>query len=263
MEWISTAVGGVMSKAAGGDVSTGAETALGGTKWNYSGFEISQERLIQNTLKRKDGKPISEDEARDLEDEMQEIAYDIDPSEKDHGNRLVIGSNEVIDAVKKALLNKGYTTDSVELYVSEYKKLVNEVNDSIPVYLRPVNVIANGAKMGEITADAVQAGKEVVYPLKMAGAMFDINDVIQSQNPQDEIFVIGSGKFSAAIVGSVVIGVGTHTTLSPWIIYGISGVAEWSVEEKVKSYFEDQLKKFREKQNSEKSDENTKEINKK
>ena len=43
VEWISTAVGGIVSKAVGGDISKGAETALAGTKWNA----LSDEQALQ------------------------------------------------------------------------------------------------------------------------------------------------------------------------------------------------------------------------
>lgn len=79
--------------------------------------------------------------------------------------------------------------------------------------------------------------------------MFDLAEIMRSEHPKDEVFAMGSGKFSAAIVGTLIIGVGNRTPINPFMIYSASGITEWTVEERVKEYFENKIRDIHNKEN--------------
>lgn len=79
--------------------------------------------------------------------------------------------------------------------------------------------------------------------------MFDLSEIMRSEYPKDEVFAMGSSEFGAAIVGTMIIGVGNRTPINPFIIYSASGITEWTVEKRVKEYFENKIRDLHNKEN--------------
>ena len=146
VQWISTGVGATIGASAN-DLATGAGISLNSSKWNYLGFELPEtEHLLEETLIRKDGQELADDESRKVFELIYQTANQGDPYGAASDSELKVGNTIAIAGVT-AVLQKHYTKESVDSFLKKYHEMVNskitdgKVNNEIT--LRPVHVIAN------------------------------------------------------------------------------------------------------------------------
>ena len=146
VQWISTGVGATIGASAN-DLATGAGISLNSSKWNYLGFELPEtEHLLEETLIRKDGQELADDESRKVFELIYQTANQGDPYGAASDSELKVGNTIAIAGVT-TVLQKHYTKESVDSFLKKYHEMVNskitdgKVNNEIT--LRPVHVIAN------------------------------------------------------------------------------------------------------------------------
>ena len=129
---VSAVVGAAAAKAAGGNAAAGASAAAAGTKWNYFLIEHPEsfafDKLAQKTLKRKDGKELSEDEVLKLLQGVSDIFAEHEPVLSDAWN----GQSENIKNYKyvvQYLMNQGITGESANDFLMSYNTYLREQID--------------------------------------------------------------------------------------------------------------------------------------
>ena len=140
---ISTALGAVAGSLTG-DRNTGAYTAQMGTKWNYLGFELPEfKKLLVKDLKNPDGTPITEEQAKQIQDNIIKNGSKWDPDGAASDNQLEMGNHYALTGTALSLKNK-YASDSVDQLMDDYKRMVTNKQSSIKgtgIYeFRPVRV---------------------------------------------------------------------------------------------------------------------------
>ena len=140
---ISTALGAVAGSLTG-DRNTGAYTAQMGTKWNYLGFELPEfKKLLVKDLKNPDGTPITEEQAKQIQDNIIKNGSKWDPDGAASDNQLEMGNHYTLTGTALSLKNK-YASDSVDQLMDDYKRMVTNKQSSIKgtgIYeFRPVRV---------------------------------------------------------------------------------------------------------------------------
>ena len=140
---ISTALGAVVGSLTG-DRNTGAYTAQMGTKWNYLGFELPEfKKLLVKDLKNPDGTPITEEQAKQIQDNIIKNGSKWDPDGAASDNQLEMGNHYALTGTALSLKNK-YASDSVDQLMDDYKRMVTNKQSSIKgtgIYeFRPVRV---------------------------------------------------------------------------------------------------------------------------
>ncbi len=146
VQWISTGVGATIGASAN-DLATGAGISLNSSKWNYLGFELPEmEHLLEETLIRKDGQELADDESGKVFELIYQTANQGDPYGAASDSELKVGNTIAIAGVT-AVLQKHYTKESVDSFLKKYHEMVNsEITDgkaNNEITLRPVHVIAN------------------------------------------------------------------------------------------------------------------------
>ena len=140
---ISTALGAVAGSLTG-DRNTGAYTAQMGTKWNYLGFELPEfKKLLVKDLKNPDGTPITEEQAKQIQDNIIKNGSKWDPDGAASDNQLEMGNHYTLTGTALSLKNK-YASDSVDQLMDDYKRMVidkqNNIKETGIYELRPVRV---------------------------------------------------------------------------------------------------------------------------
>ena len=140
---ISTALGAVAGSLTG-DRNTGAYTAQMGAKWNYLGFELPEfKKLLVKDLKNPDGIPITEEQAKQRQDNIIRNGNKWDPDGAASDNQLEMGNHYTLTGTALSLKNK-YASDSVDQLMNDYKRMVTNKQSSIKgtgIYeFRPVRV---------------------------------------------------------------------------------------------------------------------------
>ena len=146
VQWISTGVGATIGASANA-LATGAGISLNSSKWNYLGFELPEtEHLLEETLIRKDGQELADDESRKVFELIYQTANQGDPYGAASDSELKVGNTIAIAGVT-AVLQKHYTKESVDSFLKKYHEMVNaKITDgkaNNEITLRPVHVIAN------------------------------------------------------------------------------------------------------------------------
>ena len=129
---VSGIIGAAAAKAIGGNAQAGASAAASGTKWNYFLIEHPEsfafDKLAQKTLKRKDGKELSEDEVLKLLQGVSDIFAEHEPVLSDAWN----GQSENIKNYKyvvQYLMNQGITGESANDFLMSYNTYLREQID--------------------------------------------------------------------------------------------------------------------------------------
>jgi len=140
---ISTALGAVAGSLTG-DRNTGAYMAQMGTRWNYLGFELPEfKKLLVKDLKNPDGTPITEEQAKQIQDNIIKNGSKWDPDGAASDNQLEMGNHYALTGTALSLKNK-YASDSVDQLMDDYKRMVTNKQSSIKgtgIYeFRPVKV---------------------------------------------------------------------------------------------------------------------------
>ena len=140
---ISTALG-VVAESLTGDRNTGAYTAQMGTRWNYLGFELPEfKKLLVKDLKNPDGTPITEEQAKQIQDNIIKNGSKWDPDGAASDNQLEMGNHYALTGTALLLKNK-YASDSVDQLMDDYKRMVTNKQSSIKetgtYEFRPVRV---------------------------------------------------------------------------------------------------------------------------
>ena len=140
---ISTALGAVAGSLTG-DRNTGAYTAQMGTRWNYLGFELPEfKKLLVKDLKNPDGTPITEEQAKQIQDNIIKNGSKWDPDGAASDNQLEMGNHYALTGTALSLKNK-YASDSVDQLMDDYKRMVTNKQSSIKetgtYEFRPVRV---------------------------------------------------------------------------------------------------------------------------
>ena len=140
---ISTALGAVAGSLTG-DRNTGAYTAQMGTRWNYLGFELPEfKKLLVKDLKNPDGTPITEEQAKQIQDNIIKNGSKWDPDGAASDNQLEMGNHYTLTGTALSLKNK-YASDSVDQLMDDYRRMVTNKQSSIKetgtYEFRPVRV---------------------------------------------------------------------------------------------------------------------------
>ena len=140
---ISTALGAVAGSLTG-DRNTGAYTAQMGAKWNYLGFELPEfKKLLVKDLKDPDGIPITEEQAKQRQDNIIRNGNKWDPDGAASDNQLEMENYYALTGTELSLKNK-YASDNVDQLMNDYKRMVTNKQSSIKgtgIYeFRPVRV---------------------------------------------------------------------------------------------------------------------------
>ena len=140
---ISTALGAVAGSLTG-DRNTGAYTAQMGTRWNYLGFELPEfGELLVKDLKNPDGTPITEEQAKQIQDNIIKNGSKWDPDGAASDNQLEMGNHYTLTGTALSLKNK-YASDSVDQLMDDYKRMVidkqNNIKETGIYELRPMKV---------------------------------------------------------------------------------------------------------------------------
>ena len=140
---ISTALGAVAGSLTG-DRNTGAYTAQMGTRWNYLGFELPEfKKLLVKDLKNPDGTPITEEQAKQIQDNIIKNGSKWDPDGAASDNQLEMENYYALTGTELSLKNK-YASDNVDQLMNDYKRMVTNKQSSIKgtgIYeFRPVRV---------------------------------------------------------------------------------------------------------------------------
>ena len=123
---------------------TGAYMAQMETKWNYLGFELPEfKKLLVKDLKNPDGTPITEEQAKQIQDNIIKNGSKWDPDGAASDNQLEMGNHYTLTGTALSLKNK-YASDSVDQLMDDYKRMVTNKQSSIKgtgIYeFRPVRV---------------------------------------------------------------------------------------------------------------------------
>ena len=115
-----------------------------GTKWNYLGFELPEfKKLLVKDLKNPDGIPITEEQAKQRQDNIIRNGNKWDPDGAASDNQLEMGNHYTLTGTALSLKNK-YASDSVDQLMNDYKRMVTNKQSSIKgtgIYeFRPVRV---------------------------------------------------------------------------------------------------------------------------
>ena len=156
---ISAAFGGILSKMTGGR-NTGAYTAQMGAKWNYLGFELPEfKKLLVKDLKNPDGTPITEEQAKQIQDNIIKNGSKWDPDGAASDNQLEMGNHYTLTGTALSLKNK-YASDSVDQLMNDYRNMItnkqNNIKETRIYELRPVRV--SSAKEHGFDAYLIQGG---------------------------------------------------------------------------------------------------------
>ncbi len=141
--FVSTALGAVAGSLTG-DRNTGAYTAQMGTRWNYLGFELPEfGELLVKDLKNPDGTPITEEQAKQIQDNIIKNGSKWDPDGAASDNQLEMGNHYTLTGTALSLKNK-YASDSVDQLMDDYKRMVidkqNNIKETRIYELRPMKV---------------------------------------------------------------------------------------------------------------------------
>ena len=156
---ISTALGAVAGSLTG-DRNTGAYTAQMGAKWNYLGFELPEfKKLLVKDLKNPDGIPITEEQAKQRQDNIIRNGNKWDPDRATSDNQLEMGNHYTLTGTALSLKNK-YASDSVDQLMNDYRNMItnkqNNIKETRIYELRPVRV--SSAKEHGFDAYLIQGG---------------------------------------------------------------------------------------------------------
>ena len=156
---ISTALGAVAGSLTG-DRNTGAYTAQMGTRWNYLGFELPEfKKLLVKDLKNPDGTPITEEQAKQIQDNIIKNGSKWDPDGAASDNQLEMGNHYTLTGTALSLKNK-YASDSVDQLMNDYRNMItnkqNNIKETRIYELRPVRV--SSAKEHGFDAYLIQGG---------------------------------------------------------------------------------------------------------
>ena len=156
---ISTALGAVAGSLTG-DRNTGAYTAQMGTRWNYLGFELPEfGELLVKDLKNPDGTPITEEQAKQIQDNIIKNGSKWDPDGAASDNQLEMGNHYTLTGTALSLKNK-YASDSVDQLMNDYRNMItnkqNNIKETRIYELRPVRV--SSAKEHGFDAYLIQGG---------------------------------------------------------------------------------------------------------
>lgn len=115
-----------------------------GTKWNYLGFELPEfKKLLVKDLKNPDGTPITEEQAKQIQDNIIKNGSKWDPDGAASDNQLEMENYYALTGTELSLKNK-YASDSVDQLMDDYKRMVTNKQSSIKgtgIYeFRPVKV---------------------------------------------------------------------------------------------------------------------------
>ena len=156
---ISTALGAVAGSLTG-DRNTGAYTAQMGAKWNYLGFELPEfKKLLVKDLKNPDGTPTTEEQAKQIQDNIIKNGSKWDPDGAASDNQLEMGNHYTLTGTALSLKNK-YASDSVDQLMNDYRNMItnkqNNIKETRIYELRPVRV--SSAKEHGFDAYLIQGG---------------------------------------------------------------------------------------------------------
>ena len=115
-----------------------------GTKWNYLGFELPEfKKLLVKDLKNPDGIPITEEQAKQRQDNIIRNGNKWDPDGAASDNQLEMENYYALTGTELSLKNK-YASDNVDQLMNDYKRMVTNKQSSIKgtgIYeFRPVRV---------------------------------------------------------------------------------------------------------------------------
>ena len=156
---ISTALGAVAGSLTG-DRNTGAYTAQMGTRWNYLGFELPEfKKLLVKDLKNPDGTPITEEQAKQIQDNIIKNGSKLDPEGSSSDSQLEQGDSFALIGVA-ATLKYQWNSSSVDQLMADYKDMVSSkqhmTKETGMFMLRPINVSPH--KNHEFDAYLIQGG---------------------------------------------------------------------------------------------------------
>lgn len=156
---VSTVLGAVAGGITG-DGTTGAYTAQMGTKWNYLGFELPEfKNLLVKDLKNSDGTSITEEEAKQIQDEIIKFGSKLDPEGSSSDSQLEQGDSFALIGVA-ATLKYQWNSSSVDQLMADYKDMVSSkqhmTKETGMFMLRPINVSPH--KNHEFDAYLIQGG---------------------------------------------------------------------------------------------------------
>ena len=146
VQWIGAGVGAAIGSLSH-EVGIGTNISVNASKWNFLGFELPEvEGLLKETIVRKDGQEITEDELKIIHEIIYRTANKGDPDGAASDTELVLGSKIAFAGVK-AVLQRDYTEESIDLFLHQYNEMVNgilgnRVSDQV-IMQRPVHVNAN------------------------------------------------------------------------------------------------------------------------
>ena len=115
-----------------------------GTKWNYLGFELPEfKKLLVKDLKNPDGIPITEEQAKQRQDNIIRNGNKWDPDGAASDNQLEMENYYALTGTELSLKNK-YASDNVDQLMNDYKRMVTNKQSSIKgtgtYEFRPVRV---------------------------------------------------------------------------------------------------------------------------
>ena len=146
VQWIGAGVGAAIGSLSH-EVGIGTNISVNASKWNFLGFELPEvEGLLKETIVRKDGQEITEDELKIIHEIIYRTANKGDPDGAASDTELVSGSKIAFAGVK-AVLQRDYTEESIDLFLHQYTEMVNgilgnRISDQV-IMQRPVHVNAN------------------------------------------------------------------------------------------------------------------------
>ena len=120
-QWLSAAVGAIVNSATGSTIQTGMADAVYATKWNALLLKDKTIDDYMKTLKREDGKNITEGEAGQVAKDVKSIITEYLPTQEDNDKGIGYWGDSdatpeqklAVEKVKEYLTGKGYTKDSV------------------------------------------------------------------------------------------------------------------------------------------------------
>lgn len=102
-----------------------------GTKWNYLGFELPEfKKLLVKDLKNPDGIPITEEQAKQRQDNIIRNGNKWDPDGAASDNQLEMENYYALTGTELSLKNK-YASDNVDQLMNDYKRMVTNKQSSI------------------------------------------------------------------------------------------------------------------------------------
>ena len=110
---------------------TGAYTEQMGTRWNYLGFELPEfKKLLVKDLKNPDGIPITEEQAKQRQDNIIRNGNKWDPDRATSDNQLEMGNHYTLTGTALSLKNK-YASDSVDQLMNDYRNMITNKQNNI------------------------------------------------------------------------------------------------------------------------------------